>query len=146
MQMSVTNGGTMELALSGNVFPHFLTISNELSTPFILVCPEDSAKRPLKSFTTNFDDSRISYFVGLDALDTNPQMFLSGDSNITNGSQPRYKVLELTTNQPIGWTEQRHNAQGNLGLADGSVQQFKNAGLNEALWHTGVATNRVAIP
>ena len=146
MQVSVTNGGTMELVMNGNVFPHFLAMSNELSTPFILVCPEDRAKRPLKEFTTNFDDSRISYFVGLDAVDSNPQMFLSGDSNITNGFEPQHKVLDLITNQSIGWTEKRHGAQGNIGFADGSVQQFKNSGLNQALLDSGVTTNRIAIP
>jgi hypothetical protein len=36
MQVSVTNGGTMELVNGGTVFEHFLVMSNELSTPKLL--------------------------------------------------------------------------------------------------------------
>ena len=41
MQVSLTNGGTMELVASGAVFPHFQVMSNELSTPKVLLCPND---------------------------------------------------------------------------------------------------------
>src|SRR5664279_5487539 len=44
MHVSVTNAGTMELAASGVVFPHFQTMSNELSTPIILLCPNDKER------------------------------------------------------------------------------------------------------
>src|SRR5713101_1751498 len=43
MQVSVTNGGTMELVASGVVFRHFQVMSNELSTPTILICPMELA-------------------------------------------------------------------------------------------------------
>ena len=41
-----------------------------------------------------------------------------------------------------------HVNQGNLGLADGSVQQVSNAGLREALRNSGNPTNtwRIALP
>src|SRR5215831_10505979 len=42
MQVAVANGGTMELVRTKVVFPHFEVMSNELSTPRILFCPEDS--------------------------------------------------------------------------------------------------------
>jgi prepilin-type N-terminal cleavage/methylation domain-containing protein len=35
-QVSVTNGGAMELCAQGNPFPIFLVMSNELSTPELL--------------------------------------------------------------------------------------------------------------
>src|SRR5215468_12367757 len=41
MQVSVTNGGTMELTGSPMVFASFAVMSNELSTPTILFCPSD---------------------------------------------------------------------------------------------------------
>src|SRR3954452_15480918 len=41
MQVSVSNGGTMELVMQGNAFVHFQVMSNELSTPKILICPQD---------------------------------------------------------------------------------------------------------
>src|ERR1035437_9232661 len=38
MQLSVTNGGTMELIASGNAFVHFQIMSNELTTTKSFVC------------------------------------------------------------------------------------------------------------
>src|SRR4051794_27978153 len=43
MQVSLTNGGTMELANGNDAFVHFRVMSNELSTPKILICPSDTA-------------------------------------------------------------------------------------------------------
>src|SRR5271154_5887843 len=42
MAVSCTNGGAMEQAATGNVAAVFQVMSNELSTPRILVCPEDT--------------------------------------------------------------------------------------------------------
>jgi prepilin-type processing-associated H-X9-DG protein len=39
-----------------------------------------------------------------------------------------------------------HNGQGNVGLADGSVQQVSIPGLQQMLKNTGDSTNRVALP
>jgi competence protein ComGC len=41
MFISATNGGAMELILTGNVLVNYLVMSNELSTPMILHCPKD---------------------------------------------------------------------------------------------------------
>jgi len=53
--VSVTNGGTMELAVPGadNIDPnpiHFEVLSNELNTPKILICPADKTKSAAYSF------------------------------------------------------------------------------------------------
>jgi prepilin-type processing-associated H-X9-DG protein len=47
-----------------------------------------------------------------------------------------------------GWTAAIHNKSGNVGLADGSVQQCSNAGLHAQLQNSGDATNvwRIALP
>src|SRR4026208_106088 len=45
MQVSVTNGGTMEFVNSGVVWVHFRVLSNELSTPKVLSCPADEGRR-----------------------------------------------------------------------------------------------------
>ncbi len=42
MRVSVTNGGTMELIKDGDVFVHFRVLSNELSTPKVLFCPQET--------------------------------------------------------------------------------------------------------
>ena len=145
MGRSVTNGGTMEWVTGGEVWPHFLVMSNELNAPKILVCPADKRK-PATSWAT-FSRNNISYFVGLDAEETQPQMFLSGDSNLeVDGKTVGSGLLNLRTNSTVGWTAARHIRQGNIALADGSVQQYRSTKLRQALANTGVATNRLAIP
>ena len=158
MQVSVTNGGAMELVADGNnVWPIFQVMSNQLSTPKILVCPRDTSRRCAINFATGFSDSNISYFVSLDATDTNPQMLLDGDDNLIVGGAPvQSGILNLWTNTTIAWTKERHDRVGNIGLADGSAQQV--VGIADGLARysksndsfpdhvIGVATNRLAIP
>jgi prepilin-type processing-associated H-X9-DG protein len=130
---------------SSNAFYYFQIMSNELSNPQILVCPEDKKHRPATNFTTDFNGSRISYFVGLGADETLPQLFLAGDSHLTNGQPLRNGILELTTNHPAGWTQERHQGLGNVAMADGSVQQFSSSALRMAIQSSGL-TNRLLMP
>src|SRR5437667_10028386 len=51
MQVSVTNGGTMELVGTGMAFMHFAVMSNELSTPKILFCPRENDIRRMEAST-----------------------------------------------------------------------------------------------
>ena len=147
MVVSETNGGTMEFVTGMNEFRHFQVMSNELSTPAILVCPTESGwtKKWATNFTA-FSNSNISYFVGMAPNETNAMLFLSGDRNITNGTPIKNGVLTLTTNQPAGWTSEFHNRLGNIGLADGSVQQDSMTALRQQIADTGLATNRVQMP
>jgi len=145
MAVSTNKGGTMEYAEGGNVFRHFQIMSNELSTPKILVCPADD--RTAAASFARLKNQNVSYFVGLDAeIETRPQMLLTGDRNITNGMAPVRSVLELRPGIPAGWTEAMHNGQGNVGLSDGSVQQVTIDGLRRAIKYSGDATNRIALP
>jgi len=142
MFVSVTNGGAMELVVTGNVLVNFLVMSNELSTPKILHCPEDMEHFGTNSFA-GLTSSNISYFVNVDATEAYPQMLLSGDDNFEIQGVPiKSGLLELSTNTPISWTAARHKFVGNLSIADGSVQQVTQSGLSSAL----VITNRIAIP
>jgi prepilin-type processing-associated H-X9-DG protein len=45
----------------------------------------------------------------------------------------------MSTNRVISWTAQMHRHQGNLALADGSVQQYSSARLQQS------ATNALAV-
>jgi prepilin-type processing-associated H-X9-DG protein len=144
MAVSTNKGGTMEYAEDGNAFRHFQVMSNELSTPKILVCPADD--RTAAANFVRLKNKNVSYFVGLDAAEARPQMLLTGDRNITNGLSPVRSVLELRPKIPAGWTEDMHNGQGNAGLADGSVQQVTIDGLRNAIKNSGDATNRIALP
>jgi prepilin-type processing-associated H-X9-DG protein len=77
-----------------------------------------------------------------------PQRLLDGDRNITGESDPENGILKLVPGQHVGWTQDIHVNQGNVGLADGSVQQFSNDGLREALQNSGDPTNtwRISLP
>lgn len=77
MQVSVTNGGAMESIATGNVAACFSVLSNTIDNPAILVCPEDTKHLPATNFET-LSNSNISYFVGLNAIATSPQILLSG--------------------------------------------------------------------
>lgn len=151
----------------------FMAMSNELSTPKVCVCPGDT-RTAATNFTTdmatgaggnNEGNLRISYFVGAQASETMPQMFLSGDRNIgANSSEGDYGysnpmgsgnpgpgtdgqgwVEALTTNlsstSVLGWTTKQHNQFGNVGVADGSVQQESENGLRTFADRTGDTSN-----
>ena len=155
-QVSVTNGGVMELAATGNVAAVFQVMSNELSTPKILFCPTDKLRQQATIFaSTQPSNTNISYFVNQDAVDTNPNLLLSGDDNLLiggsqhnplSGTPATSGVLPLTTNDLISWSEARHQKQGNVGLADGSVQQCSTHNLRRQWAASGVETNRLMMP
>ena len=134
-------------AMQQKMYVYFQAMSNELSTPRILICTADTNRIPGTNFSNDFDNSKVGYFVGLDAVsETNATMFLAGDINISNGRPPQNGILELTTNQPVSWAKDIHNGKGNIALADGSVQGFTSSQLKQLLRNTGVATNRIALP
>jgi competence protein ComGC len=147
VEVSVSNGGTMELAATGDVVATFQVMSNELKTPKTLICPADTI-RFATNFSNDFTAKNISYFIGLKASTNFPQAFLSGDDNFSiNGIPAKSGLLELSTNAPVDWTEARHGQVGYIGLADGSVHGTHLGSLRYMLIETsGVITNRLAIP
>jgi len=149
---------------SKGVSKMFLTMSNELSTPKILYCPaeyESSARQGAGSFagqnvgTVNAipytNDLNVSYFIGVDAQETYPQMFLTGDHNLGSGNPPTTAYLaapstgtpfvslgtNFTANTGPGFMDNMHAKQGNVGMADGSVQGWSRSRLQEALKNSG---------
>jgi prepilin-type N-terminal cleavage/methylation domain-containing protein/prepilin-type processing-associated H-X9-DG protein len=144
MAVPGTNGGSMDFLTGPNAFRTFKVMSNELSTPRVLICPSDSRDRATN--WTDFSNSNISFFVGVEACETNPMMILSGDHNITNGTPIQNGLLRLTTNTLAGWTSEMHNKVGNILLADGSVQRDSIFGLQNQIAGTGVATDLVQMP
>ena|ERR1700744_988955 len=148
MGISITNGGSMEMVNTGDVLQTFLVMSNELSTPKILFCPADVSRHPATSFS-GLSNANISYFVCVDVTNnaTNPMMIISGDCNFEMGGVPVKPGLNaFGSHDPLAWSATRHMNAGNIGLADGSVQQVTDAGLTNALIMTGLATNRFVMP
>lgn len=147
----------------------FQVMSNELSTPKILFCPAeyDTARVQSTSFATNnppagqvgvpFNkNDNISYFIGVDADETNPQMFLIGDHAMgagtpgTTGNSTAatvgWKNIPTTVamtgtnlaNTTAAWMDNsQHGKNANVALGDGSVQAFSIAKLREALKNSG---------
>ncbi|MGC3956403.1 MAG: prepilin-type N-terminal cleavage/methylation domain-containing protein [Verrucomicrobiota bacterium] len=156
-----TAGNPPVTAANGGVWNMFLVMSNELSTPKILYCPSDNVGSHNASGTTHVqatsfapktttvegfqNDYNVSYYVGVDAMDTSPSMFLTGDHNLGTGTGQVTKTPQFTsagTNATwaataIGWQDNGHAKQGNVGLADGSVQGFSITAFRTALNNTG---------
>jgi type II secretory pathway pseudopilin PulG len=146
MAVSTANGGTMEFTTGENTFRHFQVMSNELSTPKILICPADT-----RTAADNFSylrNDNVSYFVDLDADESHPQRFLDGDRNLIGTRAPENGILKLVPGQFVSWTGAMHGNDGNVGLTDGSVQQFSDDGVQAALKNSGDATNvwRISLP
>src|SRR5262249_21310250 len=152
MAVSTNEGGTKELCSGRNAFAHFAVMSNELSTPAVLVCPNDTNRHRPTNFTSDLNNSKVSYFVGFDATSTNATMLLSGDRNLTNSCRQTNGILMVRPGDTPGWTHKLHNVQGNFLFADGSVQQVSNKMITQAFLggyaagFLGVYTNRLAMP
>jgi prepilin-type processing-associated H-X9-DG protein len=146
--LSTNKGGTLEN--DGEVFRHFQIASNEISNPGVLTCRSDRRHRATNFLSDQFSNTNLSYFVGLDADQARPQMILSGDRNITGGTRTAGQILVLTTNSLVGWGTNLHNGGGNIGLADGSVQQLTSSALSKsvesALIPESLESFRLAIP
>jgi prepilin-type N-terminal cleavage/methylation domain-containing protein len=150
----------------------FGTLSNELSTPKMLVCPSDE-----RTAATNFTmlagnsaagaylaNANVSFFVGKDAQDGNPQMLLVGDRHIVGqapgGSLPNpipgggygnVGAVALGTNfvagtQTPAWTGKLHRGNGNVLLSDGSAQQLSSSRLRDLLRNTGDTSGAPSSP
>ena len=141
----------------------FLCLSNELSTPKILYCPaeyESSVRQAATTFggvagaTTvpYINDLNCSYFIGVDAQETYPRMFLTGDHNLGGNANPPtipflsapssgtpfvYLGTNFTVNAGPAWLNNMHFQQGNVAMADGSVECFSRSRLQAALQSSG---------
>lgn len=146
-EVSIINGGTLELMTTADAWRTYQVMSNELSTPKILFCPADDDRWPWATNFSNDLKGKISYFIGLDASTNLPLTFLSGDDNLAIAGQPvKPGWISLTSNTPVAWTKARHNLIGNIGIADGSVQVLTRSTLPSQLQQTGLPTNRLVIP
>ncbi len=151
MQMVLTNSETMKLVADGHAYVLWQMMSNVLSTPKVLVCPADTECFPTTNFAAGFSDSNINYFLGLDATENFPNMILNGDDNLAiNGVRVKPGILNLPATGSLAWTKARHVGDGNVSMADGSVQQLTTSGLNAAVINatngTGLTTFRLVIP
>lgn len=148
MSVLLTNGGAMEAVLSGNPKWVFEVMSNELSTPKILVCPEDTHRHWATNFGPVLTSINVSYFINPDATKANPQDIMCGDDNFEIGRVLINSGLSVvSSNTPIAWSAERHKLSGNVCFADGSVQELSNVDFKDWLRSTNTPTvMRLAIP
>jgi prepilin-type N-terminal cleavage/methylation domain-containing protein len=124
---------------------YFKAMSNELSTPKLLVCSQD--KRTAATNFLSLQASNVSYFVGLDAFESNANMLMAGDRNmIVNSNLVEMGLVNVTISDRVVWSTAIHNESGDVTLADGSVQKFSNSQLQRHLSITGTNENRLVFP
>lgn len=153
----VANNGTY-------LYYAFAVLRNELNTPKVVVCPSDTKTEAdyfAEDYNTgngnpigatvpgqnrfgegNFRNGAVSYFVGLNSTEEQPQLWMAGDRNIaqTVSTPLRYDINgKLIYDAAIAdnltawvWTREVHQDNGNIGLADGSVQQMSISAMHDA--------------
>jgi hypothetical protein len=122
--VSTNAGGTMEFCARGadgfdsNAAQHFQVMSNELSTPRILVCPKDWSRKPAAGFPS-LQSSNVSYRLhsGTNLNESNPTAVLAlcpFDGNTLNcdGSvteenvdwkSPRRALMDVVRYKYLDW-------------------------------------------
>jgi prepilin-type processing-associated H-X9-DG protein len=144
-KVAATNGGTVHLVSSSDVFRHLLAMSNELSTPKILICPDDRSRFMTADFGT-LSNENISYFAGLTARESVSDTLLFGDRHITGGTLANDHLRVITRKSDVAWLPGVHAGQGNVGMADGSVQQVPSASLQQIIRSNSLPVMRLALP
>lgn len=142
-RLSTNAGGTLEL--DADIAAHFRALSNELAIPKMLACPLDS--RPSARDFGAFAASNVSYFLGMEADEMQPQMILSGDDHLTtNGVRIKSGWLLPQTNLLVGYGSDRHAGCGYVVMSDGSAMQLSPARLEGMLRSSPNFTNRFLLP
>jgi type II secretory pathway pseudopilin PulG len=138
-QIPSSKGGAQEAAATGNLVPIFQLLTNGLVAKN-LNCASD-AQHSRTSDMSTITASNISYFICTEAREDEPFDLMTGDRNIT-GAAVVNRIMSLPLSKTAaGWDRKLHNAVGNIGLADGSVQQTTPASLNSQLQR--MATNGI---
>jgi type II secretory pathway pseudopilin PulG len=134
----VREGGTQEdLADEKRIWRHVAVLSNELSTPRILICPKDPRFDKLgnRSLTfgtpTNNNDlqfghnEQLSYFLATGANEEEPELLMGGDRNLTrNGVAVQGRITPTPTDLFQFTKPGHHDGAGNVLMSDGAVRQL----------------------
>ena len=140
-QVDVAQGGSMN---DPEWTDHFRLCSNQLQSTRIVFCPSEtgklsasdpSPKRVATNWASMIAEDNISYFIGVNSSEQRAQTILAGDRNVTGGGggDDLHWSAFLGTSIDADWDKNLHKLQGNLALADGSVQQSKKKDLRELI-------------
>jgi len=143
----VGGGGWSNLLSTVNAGPYcwtnFLLMAAEIGSSRVVACPDDT-RQPAPGFGAFSNNTTLSYFVGVQASDSNPTSILSGDRNLGQGKRPDSKFgfspedgngNDVIVNGPVSWSQKIHSkgnrdGAGYVLLGDGSVQSTTSAALN----------------
>jgi prepilin-type N-terminal cleavage/methylation domain-containing protein len=157
VQIDPVEGGTQTI---NQTWEHLVILSNELSTPKILICPSDPGKQAAADFSSNpnglrtLKNNAISYAVGTGMNPQKPLMHLAMDRNVlgtdNQGCMPAKITSGVTTLAPgtddPRWDSSIHVNAGNLVLVDGSAQQMSTSTMQAHLAASGDSRNCVLKP
>jgi prepilin-type N-terminal cleavage/methylation domain-containing protein len=128
---------------------HFITMTNELTTPKILRCPSDPAKQLANDFSSSatglrgLKNAAISYAIGTGAAPSRPAAHIAVDRNVLGrdgqGCGPSAIfgfITQLRVTDDPRWDNTLHVNAGNMVLADGSAHQFSQTGLVQQMANT----------
>ena len=146
-QIPVEKGGSLEL--TNDVIAQLRILSNELSTPKILICPTRSVPQIYATNWLSLQSSNISYYVSLTTSSSQTNSILSGDAGFTyNGAVATNGIAALATNARVQYPKPFHlkSDVANLCRSDGSVEQFNSSGFPSKLKSTPYLTNLFVMP
>lgn len=139
------DGGSMEYSESAEVFRHFLSASDEISSTRVLTCPND-ADRVKATGWNSLSNINVSYFVGLDSREDRPASVLSGDRTLSISSKPFSGLMVISSNSQPRVLPGVHQGAINLAFGDGSAQQMTETSAKNWLLYTNPSPIRLAIP
>ena len=134
-------GITAAMQMGTRVKDFLFDARDQIGTPKVIVCNSDTIANG-RTFSLGWTnpatsanilvDKNVSYGLGMDADETRAQRILSCDRNFANaGAGYGDATYSTTTYTTATWNsgEGLHGNAGNLGLADGSVQQVSTPAL-----------------
>jgi len=160
-QQIMKKGGWSDCLTNANqgaiCWTNYLIMADELGqSPNMVVCPNE-ARKAASSFSNLFDNTHVSYFVGVCANDVYPQSIMGGDRNLGPGTKPdpdygfspksgKGNDVILPISSPVSWTLKIHSAgnpagAGNILRGDGSGEQASTAFLRQMFMPNAQGTN-----
>ena len=149
-QVSITNGGSFEVAASGSASAHFQALAPYLGKdPNLLICLSDKTRHAATNFS-ELKNENVSYFLNLDAS-TNPASILTGDRHLEiAGKAINSGVFLQTTNLQLTWSDGFHENHGKpwgyFSFGDGHAQLVRAQELNSFLQSQPLTTNQFCFP
>ncbi len=147
-------GGTKTVP---DAWRHFAIMSNEISTPKVLVCASDSGKTKASDFgggptsLATIGNGAVSFAPGTEANEGRPNMHLVTDRNAIGVDNKPCGVADIPNatllhTDTATWGSDLHKSAGNMALTDGSAQQMSQATLKKHLAQTGDISNCILKP